>query len=383
MVRSWKNKLAPINRVPTEVLSLIPDFWDERGKEDAVIALTHVCRVWMEVLTSRSSLWTDFDCVDAGKTRAYLERSKSSPINLRLDRESGLLPHDPFLQIPPHALSRLKYLFINTTQDHLQNIADCFARPAPRLKNLYIFGSYDDQFSTPELAPTLFDGDLSSLRVLCLHSLHTELPWRNMVNLTSLTLGYTAVPIGELLDFLDSAPSLLDIDFAFVTLDFDAQTGRLVSLARLRKFDIYGYQASPLFLEHLLIPVGVKMSIDLGTNGPRIEDFLPRSLDNPRNFSNFAKVRLHFRGTNRSMQFAGPNGRVLTSSMSPRAGVITSVAQSLARVDISKTKWLEVIRSRPPSEDLHLELLSMKTCGPSPSLYAKTYAFSFLHWPQP
>ena len=227
-IRAWRNKLAPINRVPTEVLSLIPDFWDEHDREEDVIALTHVCRAWRETFTSRSSLWTDFDCADAEKTRVYLERSKSSPINLRLDREDGLFPDDPFLQIPPHALGRLKYLYIDTTQDHFQNITDYFSRPTPHLEYLYVFGSSDDPFCNPALATTLFDGDLSSLRVLCLHSLHTKLPWRNMVHLTSFTLGYVLYPrvtIGELLDFFESAPFLLDIDLAFATPAFGAQNG--------------------------------------------------------------------------------------------------------------------------------------------------------------
>ena len=363
MIRSWRNKLAPIGRVPTEVLSLIPDFWDERGREEAVIALTHVCRAWRGAFTSRSSLWTNFTCADEEKTRVYLERSKSSPINLWLEKGGGLSPFDPFLQIPPDALRRLKYLYINTAQDHLRNIVNCFSRPAPLLEKLYIFGSSDDPFSNPALATTLFDGDLSSLRVLCLHSLRTKLPWRNMVNLTSFTLGYVLRPrvtIGELLDFFDSAPSLVNVDLTYATPAFGAQNGRLVSLAHLKQFDIYGSQPTSLLLEHLSIPVGVKMSIDLDLHGPRIEDFLPRSLDNLKNFHKFTKVRLHFRATNVSMQFAGPNGRVLTNSMSPGDDAASSVERSLAGLDTSKTKWLEIIGSDPLSEDLHQALLSMK-----------------------
>ena len=362
MIRSWKNKFAPINRVPAEILTLIPDFWDKNSREEAVITLTHVCRAWRDMFTSRSSLWTDFYCVDAEKTRVYLDRSKSSPINLWLDREGGLFPHDPFLQIPPHALSRLKYLYINTAQDHFQTITNYFSRPAPLLESLYIFGSSSNPFCNPVFATTLFNGDLSSLRVLCLHSLHTKLPWRNMVNLTSFTLGYVVDPrvtIGELLDFLESAPSLLDIDFAFSTPESGAQNGRLISLARLRKLSFYGWEPPSLLLEHLLIPVGAEMSIDLDLYGPEIEHFLPRSLDNLRNLSNFTKVRLHFRDNYVSMQFAGPNGRVFTNSMSPGDDATSLVAQSLATLDTSRTKWLEIIGSKLPSEGLRQELLSM------------------------
>ncbi|KAF9643191.1 hypothetical protein BDM02DRAFT_3104714, partial [Thelephora ganbajun] len=77
LLRSTRNTLAPINRIPPEVLTLIPDFWDRSDRGQDVIALTHVCRAWREIFTSHSSLWTDFDCMDSNKTRVYLERSKA------------------------------------------------------------------------------------------------------------------------------------------------------------------------------------------------------------------------------------------------------------------------------------------------------------------
>ena len=60
------------------------------------------------------------------------------------------------------------------------------------------------------------------------------------------------------------------------------------------------------------------------------------------------------------MQFAGPNGRVLTNSMAASTDAARSVAQSLSMLDTSKTKWMEILRSVPPSKDLHQALLSLK-----------------------
>ena len=54
------------------------------------------------------------------------------------------------------------------------------------------------------LETTLFNGDVS-LHTIYLMRICTELPWRNMVNLTSFTLGYNLpgeVTIRQLLDFL-------------------------------------------------------------------------------------------------------------------------------------------------------------------------------------
>jgi len=328
-----------------------------------VITFTHVCKTWREIFTSRSTLWTDFDFKNADKTRVYLERSKSSPIRLWLERDDGLLPHDPFLQIVPHAIDRVRHLFIGTTPDHLQEIIDHLSNPAPLLQDLSVFGSSDDPFVNPMLATTLFGGDLSPLRELCLHSLQTTLPWRNMVNLTTFTLGYVLEPrvtIGQLLDFFESAPSLLDIDLTFSTPAFGAQIGRLVSLAHLRKLNICGLHPPALLFEHLLIPVGVKMSIELDLDGPRIEDYLPKSLDNLKNNSNITKIHIHFGGHFTSMELTGPSGHVSMTSSEPGAATTRSVAQSLVVLDTSKIKWLEILRSEPLSEGFHRALTSMK-----------------------
>ena len=56
-----RNTLAPINRIPPEVLSLIPDYSDEDDPDQVSIALTHVCHSWREIFISRSSLWTYLD----------------------------------------------------------------------------------------------------------------------------------------------------------------------------------------------------------------------------------------------------------------------------------------------------------------------------------
>ena len=361
LIRSWRNRFAPINRIPPEVLTLIPDFWDGGKKEKATITLTHVCRVWREMFASRSSLWTNFNCADAEKTRVYLERSKSSPINLRLDRKDGLFPHDPFLQIVPHAVGRFKCLFISTTPDHLQDITDYLSHPAPLLEDLTILAAAEDPSLTTTFATTLFDGDLSSLHDLCLYSVHTELPWRNMVNLTRFALGYLRQPgvtIGQLLDFFESAPHLLDVQLAFAN-PIGVQKGRLVSLAHLRKLLICGSNPSSSLLDHLLIPVGARMTTDLESPGPQIEEHLPRSLDNLKNLSGFTKICLHFDRRFTSVTFNGPNGQVCMSSMFPDPDTTRLVPRSLALLDTSKTERLEIIRGDPLVQDLHQAFLPL------------------------
>ena len=132
LIRSWRNRLAPVNRIPPEILALVPDFWDKHygSGDQGPIALTHACRTWRDVFISRSSLWTDLNCEDRDKTRVYLERTKSLPINLSLDTEHRLSPHYPFSDIIPHVIERLGSLTVRAAPGELQDITDHLSRPA-------------------------------------------------------------------------------------------------------------------------------------------------------------------------------------------------------------------------------------------------------------
>ena len=127
------------------------------------------------------------------------EPSKPSPINLWLERGRGSSTRDPLLEIAPHI--RLKNLTINTTPGYLEDVTKYFAHPASLLETLAIGGSLIYPELNPPPTTTLFDSDLSSLCELRLHSVHTELPWRNMDNITSFTLAHlrSTVSVEQLL----------------------------------------------------------------------------------------------------------------------------------------------------------------------------------------
>ena len=141
------------------------------------------------MFTSRSSLWTHFNCEDEDQAHVYLERSKSLPVNLSLYTKDRLPPYHPFFKILPHAIGRLGSLSIGVMPGDLQAIATNLSHPAPLLEKLSICcDSGYDVHRNPVLTPALLNGDLPSLRKLRLECVRTELPWRNMVNLTSFRL---------------------------------------------------------------------------------------------------------------------------------------------------------------------------------------------------
>lgn len=171
---------------------------------------------------SRSSLWTYFDCQNADKTHTYLERSKSSPIDLSLCRVSPLLSSDPIFAINPSTLRRLKSLQVQASPESLKDITAQLSQPAPLLETLTLEVDGSTRLvHYPMIPATLFNGDLSPLRQLFLHRIRTALPWRNMVNLTTFTLRF--VPPGEisttqLLDFFENAPNLCKVAISSMSL---------------------------------------------------------------------------------------------------------------------------------------------------------------------
>ena len=360
--------LAPINKIPSEILALIPDFWNTHERDQDIIALTHVCRTWREVFVSRPSFWTNFDCSDEDKTRTYLERSKSSPIDLSLIRSQDISSEDPFFQIIPHVTGRLRFLSIRGPSENIHAITSHLSHPAPLLENLSICYNGRTLYHHPDLPSTLFNGDLSSLRTLRLVLVRTELPWRNMINLTSFTLSHTppgTVSVGQLLDFFESAPYLEEVEHRFATPTTGAQDCRLVSLAYLKSMCIEDDDPPSVLLDHLLIPVGANLEIRADLVGSVIGGHLPRSLDNLKNFSDFTTIRLRHGEFHPRMKFSGPNGEVNMTLRTCRDDPTNLTLGSLAEFDTSKTEQLEIddgyLLTRDPVYQALLPMKDLRT----------------------
>ena len=303
-----------------------------------------MCRDWRQIFTSRPTLWTNLNFVDTDKTLAYLDRSRSSPIDVRLDMYEGLSSYDPFLQVIPHIIARLKSMVIRGFPvEDFQHITAQLSPHAPLLETLEI--DVDCECSAqrgPVIATTLFNGDLSSLRKLRLDCIRTELPWRNMVNLTSFTLGYSSPgdsSVRHLLDFFESAPHLREIQLQFATPTFGTQTGRLVSLGHLKRMDISWGRPPSLLLDHLLVPTGAKFTMQVDSRGSL---HLPESFDFLEEFSRF-RIHLHVRGFYPSIQFNAPNCQISIVPATPPTTSNCRVFESLARFDPSNVKRLRLV----------------------------------------
>jgi len=311
MIRSVKNSFAPINRIPPEVFSLIPDYCDDGEDDDAdqdLITLTHVCHGWRDTFISRSSLWTQLDFMNTDKTRTYIQRSKSCSLEVYLGKdEEDTYLDDALLMVTPH-IHRIKSITIyaNALPDAIQY----FYCQIPLLEELEIHLACG---LTPVLDDTLFNRDLSSLRHLHLSGVITHLPWKNLANLTSFNLRFCRPGhdfVTRLLDFFENAPLLREIMLEYtIPGSSDAPPGRIVPLPHLYILAITAVQPHSILLNHLSIPSGASLILGLSFSGEQspLRDYLPETTANLRNLSRITAINLHFGPTEKFVRMKGPN----------------------------------------------------------------------------
>jgi hypothetical protein len=357
LIRSVKNSLAPINRVPPEVLSRIPDYYDEDDTDtDKVLtALTHVCRGWRDTFISRASLWTRFDFTNIDKTRTYIERSKSSPLRFYLRRnrvtdESSLVNeviNDAFSLVIPH-ICRLKSLTVDV--DYHRNVLKHLRCNVPLLDKL----DFRVHTVSGPVLDELFGGDLSSLHELRLQDVATHFPWKSLANLrvVSLESSFLNYEITQILDFLESAPLLHTVLLGCRIPNLsDAPPERMVHLCHLKAFTIRPHLPQLTLLRHLHMPTGVSLTLELPGKEALFLDYLPERLPNFSNLSHITTINLDFFPGGRKIQLSGPNGslRLLTLWKSrwapleaPSYAMESNILRSLSHPMLSKIQRLVI-----------------------------------------
>ena len=365
LVRSMKNALAPVNRIPPDIFVTIPDYWENEDRaEEYLITTTHVCRGWRKLLVSRPWLWTQLDCTHAEKTRAYVERSKPFPLDvcIREDEETSF-PSSTFSLIIPH-LNRLGRLSLFGSSDDLVDIINRqLHRPAPALEELKISFA-----GAPRLIEgTIFDGDLTSLRELRLSGVITNLPWMNLPNLT--TFYFRNVPsdkitVTQLLDFFDRAPHLSNIVLWEVSPAIcDTPLGRVVTLSHLKSLQISATPVHSSVMKHLSIPSGAVLILDFDFDDEPspLPIWFPKPFDRLENILPITSINL-LCDSAPSLRLNGPNGGVYiyenwTGAVSFLPLLHWRILRSLNHFPLSSTERLTIGTYRTTDEFIVYETL--------------------------
>ncbi|KAF9783943.1 hypothetical protein BJ322DRAFT_1109795 [Thelephora terrestris] len=219
-IREWRNSFAHVNRIPTDILSLIPTHLPtQKGRFHAA----SVCRHWRGVLLEYGALWSQLflnkgeECVST-----LLKRAKGSALDVILYYE---VPVDTFALISPRA-QRIRHLELKWS--HWKDIiafSDLNCGNLPLLRTLEITSSetYTSHGGlNVVVAPSLpfFRGSIN-LESFTFHSWRVSfLSHFIFPNLTTFEL--LSRPAEEcsalcLLNFLEASPTLQTVDMTIST----------------------------------------------------------------------------------------------------------------------------------------------------------------------
>ena len=231
--RYLKNSFARINRFPRELLGHIPTFLQS---ERDLINTTAVCRHWRTTLLSTPHLWCNINGSSALKIRAYLERSRWHPLNVRLALSNSirlLVPH----------VRRVVSLRVDLLgQSQMERISEHLAQPAPSLRALSIYSR--DGEHTLDIPSTFLGGSFPSLRTLFMEDVSSFSGPHTFPSVTSLTLHTNATIPLDTTSLLYTLERLLSLETVFIKFRARGKPSpisgaRIVTLQNLRDVTLF------------------------------------------------------------------------------------------------------------------------------------------------
>ena len=281
-IREWMTSFAPINRVPMDVLSMIPTHLPSQGDR---FRASFVCRHWRRTFLRHAALWSHLILSKGGVyVKTLLERARGSPLTIVATRMD---PADVAILLLPHTNRITSIELANSQWEDIQRFSEMDSGPLPHLRTLNINVVQEIDWEDPEeeevTLPSrpLFSGavDLKEFR------LHSDgSPFLNYFvfpNLTSFELSVAPAEEQEfhgsqLLDFLEASPMLQVVHIKTaegLSLE-DVPEKRLVVLHNVENLGLVTSHDDPIYdlVAHMSCP-SVK-STSLTTIGKKNPDFV-------------------------------------------------------------------------------------------------------------
>ena len=267
-IREWRNSFAPVNRLPQEVLFIIPT---HLPRESDLVNASSVCRHWRRNFTQHAVLWSELN-LSLKRSNLFvktrLERAKGSPLDITC---ACLDSPDILALISPHAQQLKRLHFIYDYWSDIQLFSEATNGPLPLLHSLRInVVEHDPLDPNPTIhpSPPLFSGALNLKEFY----LRTEgVPYLNCFTFPNLTtFELTAIPEDEeafaasrLLDFLDATPTLRTV---YVTINAEVSLegvlpGRVVVLPDVERLAVAEKEPGYRIATHILCPSAKHVSL--------------------------------------------------------------------------------------------------------------------------
>jgi hypothetical protein len=349
-----------------------------RKKERDLVAASHVCARWREILTSAPHLWTKVDFEHLYLAYRYLERSKDALIDVTIGKSNDTIsgPAGVFLGATPW-VPRMKSLCIQTEKAQIAKIAERLSQGTPNLQCLTIEGK------RPQWSPYAYGADIGggvyfphnflgrnapSLQSLTFHAVAPGMvpnfPLPNLTHIDWIT--ETAhVAIEELLDLFSSSPLLEVIRMHILARRQTSQLLKQVTLAKLRKLDWADCNGSISLIPCLIAPQLSELAIKVVHNPEcqrsTLSSILPPDCGNIPLLLDPTALQYVFENGNRSYYFCYPGTTLLsihevTKDRTWKSSVSPWFSPDVP-ISFSKTRNLtiDVTGGCPPLDDIQIE----------------------------
>ena len=209
-----RNLLAPINRLPLDVLCLIPMHLASLSDR---LRVTFVCRRWRGAFLQHAALWSQL-CLTGGTERTastLLGRVKGSPLDITVDYYKSPI-HDVTL-LSPFA-QQIRSLDVRSAcSDQVQELSTAIPGPLPLLHTFEIDAKGYLYGPTSLAAPTLplFENAVNLKGFTLTIKDYPSLRHFTFPNLTAFYFwvfsAHDTFSVPQLLDFLEASPALQQI----------------------------------------------------------------------------------------------------------------------------------------------------------------------------
>ena len=283
-VCEWKNSFSPVNRVPLDILSLIPTHLASRGDR---LRATLVCRHWRRTFLQRAELWSELflsrESVRDG-VKILLERAKGSALDIHISRGT---PEDITVLLSPHT-TQFRHLSLSyNSWKYILFFSEVNSGPLPLLRTLEISTTDEDNAEGSDTIAPLFRNAVN-LKTFHFHSgseLQPSLGHFIFPNLTRLDFSAGALVsfhASQLLDFLETSPVLRTVHMRINGNIFfgGVPQERVVTLPNVENFDLTLGNGGPNYkiVAHISCPSARRTSLkhERATAGA-IEEIFPSS----------------------------------------------------------------------------------------------------------
>ena len=213
-IREWRNTFAPINRVPVDILSLIPAHLSSQNDR---FRATFVCRHWRRTLLEHGTLWSQMFLKKGwGYTKTLLKRARGSLLEISIDQD---VPSSTIALLFPHSQQIGCLEFQRNYLMGIGKFSGVNPGPLPCLRTLKIswHGTDDDDqpfTATPPSSP--FFSNAANVEEFIFDSTRFQLlnhfVFPNLTTFKLRTRGVARSRVPDLFDFLKASPMLRKVE---------------------------------------------------------------------------------------------------------------------------------------------------------------------------